>query len=99
MIYSVPIVYAASISSRSHTPAAPSLPSFPLPVFILAPLALSEAQLRGQEDLAKSLLGLQFPWMGNSADTWDNAVATVMQKLGEGYELRRHNKEKFECKF
>ena len=62
-------------------------------MFILAPSALSEAQLREKEDLAKSLIGQQFPWTGNWADTWDNAVSTVMQKLGEGYELKRHNKE------
>ena len=62
-------------------------------MFVLAPLGLSEAQLRGKEDLAKRIIGREFPWMGNCASTWDNAVNTVMQDLGEGFELRRHNKE------
>ena len=62
-------------------------------MFVLAPLGLSEAQLRGKEDLAKRIIGREFPWMGSCASTWDNVVNTVMQDLGEGFELRRHNKE------
>eukprot|EP00904_Undaria_pinnatifida_P003961 jgi/Undpi1/13566/HiC_scaffold_8.g03225.m1 len=53
----------------------------------------TEALLRRKEDLAKRIIGQQFPWMGDCAPTWDNAVGTVMRDLGEGFELRRHNKE------
>eukprot|EP00904_Undaria_pinnatifida_P001816 jgi/Undpi1/11635/HiC_scaffold_35.g13930.m1 len=53
---------------------------------------LSGAQLRQKEDLAKRIIGQEFPWMGDCASAWDNAVDTVMRDLGEGFELRRHNK-------
>ena len=62
-------------------------------MFVLAPLGHSEAQLREKEDLAKRIIGPEFPWMRNCASTWDNTVDTVMRDLGEGFELRRHNKE------
>ena len=52
-------------------------------MFVLAPLGLSEAQLREEEDLAKRIIGREFPWMGNGASAWDNAVDTVMRDLGD----------------
>ena len=65
---------------------------FAPPVFVLASLGLLEAQLR-QKDVAKRIIGQELPWMGDCASTWDNAVDTVMRDLGEGFELRRHNKK------
>ena len=62
-------------------------------MFVLAPLGHSEAQLREKEDLAKRIIGPEFPWMRNCASTWDNTVDTVMRDLGEGFELRRHKQE------
>ena len=62
-------------------------------MFILAPSGLPEAQLRGKEDLAKRIIGQEFPWVGNCASTWDNAVDTVMRDLGEGFEFTRRNQE------
>eukprot|EP00904_Undaria_pinnatifida_P011880 jgi/Undpi1/7822/HiC_scaffold_23.g10295.m1 len=52
-----------------------------------------EAQLRQKEDLGKRIIGQECPWMGDCASTWDNAVDTVMRDVGEGFKLRRHNKE------
>ena len=62
-------------------------------MFVLARLGLSEAQLREGEDLARRIIGVEFPWMGISAATWDNAVDRFIRDWGDDFELRRHNKE------
>ena len=82
-----------------HSWLSPFPPCFRPPVFLLDPLGLSGAQLRQKEDLAKRIIGQEFPWMGDCASAWDNAVDTVMRDLGEGFELRRHNKAnvRFRC--
>ena len=73
--------------------------------YVLAPLCVgsrlfrpgkTEAQVPERENLAKHMIGREYPWMGTCVSAWENAVGTIMRELGgEGFES---STPQIECK-